>query len=49
VIFEVLTAMVLMMEAVSASETSVSVHQTIRRNTPEDSHLQLHVKHSLEA
>jgi hypothetical protein len=31
----------LMMEAASASETSVNFSQTPRRNTPEDSHLQI--------
>jgi hypothetical protein len=30
----------LMMEATSTSETSVSFHQTTRRNNPEDSNLQ---------
>jgi hypothetical protein len=30
----------LMMEAASTSETSVNFYQTIRRNNPEDSHLQ---------
>jgi hypothetical protein len=30
-----------MMEATSTSETSVNFYQTIRRNIPEDSHLQL--------
>jgi hypothetical protein len=30
----------LLMEAVSFSETSVSIHQTIRCNIPDDSHLQ---------
>jgi hypothetical protein len=32
-------AIVLMMEAVSTSEMSVSMYQTTRRNVPEDSHL----------
>jgi hypothetical protein len=31
----------LLMEAASTSETSVNFYQTIRRNNPEDSHLQL--------
>jgi hypothetical protein len=31
----------LMMEAVSTSETSVSIHQTTRRNIPENSHLHI--------
>jgi hypothetical protein len=31
----------LMMEAASPSETSVSFHQTTRRNIPEDSHLRV--------
>jgi hypothetical protein len=30
---------VLMMEAVSTSKTSVNIYQTARRNIPEDSHL----------
>jgi hypothetical protein len=30
----------MMMEAASTSETSVNFYQTIRRNNPEDSHLQ---------
>jgi hypothetical protein len=33
-------AIVVMVEAVSTSETSVSLHQTTRRNIQEDSHLQ---------
>jgi hypothetical protein len=32
---------VLMMEAASASETSVNFYQTTRRNNPEDSHLHI--------
>lgn len=32
-------AIVLLMEAASASETSIKFHQTTRRNIPEDSHL----------
>jgi hypothetical protein len=35
-----LTAIALMMEAISTSETSVDIYQTTRRNIPEDSHLQ---------
>jgi hypothetical protein len=31
----------LMMEAVSSSETSVSIYQTTQGNIPEDSHLQI--------
>jgi hypothetical protein len=31
---------VLIMDAVRASETSVNVYQTTRRNIPEDSHIQ---------
>jgi hypothetical protein len=31
--------MALIMEAVSTSETSVSLYQTARRNIPEDSHI----------
>jgi hypothetical protein len=44
---EVLTASIisklvaLMMEAVSTSETSVSIYQTARCNIPEDSHLKI--------
>jgi hypothetical protein len=37
---EFMTAIALMMEAVSTSETSFSSYQTTRRNIPEDSHLQ---------
>jgi hypothetical protein len=32
---------VLMMEAVTTSETSASIYQAKQRNTPEDDHLQL--------
>jgi hypothetical protein len=39
---EVFTTLItLMMEAVSMSETSVSLYQTTRWNIPEDSHLQI--------
>jgi hypothetical protein len=34
----------LVMEAASTSETSVNFYQTIRRNNPEDSHLQIFIK-----
>jgi hypothetical protein len=34
-------AIALMMEAVSISETSVSIYQTTRRNIPEDNHLRI--------
>jgi hypothetical protein len=42
-------AIVLMMEAVSTSETSVSFYQTIRRNNPEDSHLHTRRRESLRS
>jgi hypothetical protein len=35
----IIRSIVLMMEAVSTSESSVSIYQTTRRNIPEDSHL----------
>jgi hypothetical protein len=34
--------LVLMMEAVSTSETSVNFYHTTRRKIPEDSHLHIH-------
>jgi hypothetical protein len=34
----IIRAITLIMEAISISETSVSVYQTTRRNNPEDSH-----------
>jgi hypothetical protein len=40
-ISEVLTAITLMMEAVSSSETSVSIYHTTQCNIPEDSHIKI--------
>jgi hypothetical protein len=39
----------LMMEAVSASETSVSTYQTKQRNIPEDSHLHTRRRKNLKS
>jgi hypothetical protein len=39
----------LMMEAVSASETSVNFYQTTRRNNPEDSHLHTRRRENLKS
>jgi hypothetical protein len=39
----------LMMEAVSTSETLVSVYQTTRRNIPEDSHLHTRRRENLKS
>jgi hypothetical protein len=40
---------VLMMEAVSTSETSVTFYQTIQRNIPEDSHLHTRLRENLKS
>jgi hypothetical protein len=37
-----------MMEAVTSSETSVSIYQTTRRNIPEDGHLNTHRRENLK-
>jgi hypothetical protein len=39
----------LLMEAVSTSETSVSMYQTARHNTPEDSHLHIRRRENLKS
>jgi hypothetical protein len=39
-----MTLVTLMMETVSASETSVNFYETTRRNVPEDRHLHLKAK-----
>lgn len=39
----------LMLEAVRASETSVSFYETIRRNIPEESHLYTRRRENLKA
>jgi hypothetical protein len=43
-VFWVVAPCSLMMEAASASETSVNFYQTIRRNNPEESHFHSVVK-----
>jgi hypothetical protein len=42
-VVDIASIIALMMEAVSSSETSVSVYQTTRRKIPEDSHLFLQI------
>jgi hypothetical protein len=37
------------MEAVSSSETSVIIYQTILRNIPEDNHLRIHRRENLKS
>jgi hypothetical protein len=44
----IIRAIISLMEAASAYETSMNFYQTIRRNNPEDSHLQ-HYKPSKSA
>jgi hypothetical protein len=43
------TAIALMMEAESISETSVHFYQTTRRNNPEDSHLHTSRRENLKS
>jgi hypothetical protein len=38
----------IMIEAVSNSETPENIYQTTRRNNPEDSHLHIHRSHGTE-
>jgi hypothetical protein len=44
----VASIIVLMMEAASTSETSVSFHQTTHRNITQDSHLDIRLRENLE-
>jgi hypothetical protein len=39
----------LMMEAVQTSETSVNLHESTRRNNPENSHLHTHLRENLKS
>jgi hypothetical protein len=45
----IITAITLIMEAASTSETSVNFYQTVWRNIPEDSHLHTYSRENLKS